>query len=293
MKIGIVGGSFFDSGLEQGVICEKIKKIGYDGFDFSLCGDWRTPRPIYSKQASEWRKAFSDTAKIIHDAGLEVLQTHATFATDFIEVGKFSQECLDQFEKEIEPSAIMGSKYIVIHPINIAISNTKKEQDFNINMEMYSKLIPILQKYDIKCCVENMFIFNTPEKKFDATGCSTIEDMIKYIDSLNSDRFVACLDTGHMNMLGISPAEAARKLGNRLEVLHCHDNFALHDDHSAIGVGIIDWVDFAKALKDIDYKGAFSTEVIASPLKRINIDLMFKYAEFNYHCAKAVVDMIK
>ena len=93
------------------------------------------------------------------------------------------------------------------------------------------------------------------------------EQHCEYIDMMNSDHFVACLDTGHANITGIAPAAFARALGSRLKTLHIHDNLGLNphcegwsDMHTAPYLGNIDWTDFIHALSEIGYDGTLSYE---------------------------------
>ena len=45
-------------------------------------------------------------------------------------------------------------------------------------------------------------------------------------------------------------------------MLHIHDNNGFEDEHMAPFLGTIDWEDFCKALRQIDYSGALSLETI-------------------------------
>ena len=113
--------------------------------------------------------------------------------------------------------------------------------------------------------------------------------MIKYIDSMHSDSFVACLDTGHMLINCVSPADAARKLGKRLKLMHAHDNYGVSDNHNAPTQGIADWRDFARALKETEYDGAFCMEINYDSVMKVDVELAWDYAEFAYKTAKKIV----
>ena len=96
---------------------------------------------------------------------------------------------------------------------------------------------------------------------------SEAEEMIDYIDALGP-QYVACLDVGHSVLSGSGPADMARKLGPRLELMHAHENNGLDDCHMAPMIGFnrkthssaIDWAEFAAALKAVGYRGMFSLE---------------------------------
>ena len=71
----------------------------------------------------------------------------------------------------------------------------------------------------------------------------------------DSDIFRVCIDTGHSNACGESPAEAVRMLGKEyLGALRVHDNDGTKDTHWLPGQGTIDWEDFSNALAEMGKK---------------------------------------
>ncbi len=296
MKIGVITENF-QSRYESGEIFAKLKQIGFDGVDYTLSLTYKKPDKIFSEPRQTWIKHFRSVAEAMRENGIEAFQTHATFPTDYDSDGipaaqrRLSQAGLEQFSREIEATALLGAPYIVIHPINIAVYSTDKQADFEANMDFFSKIKPVLQKFNVKLGVENMFTWDSIRNRHCPTGCSTPEDMIKYIDSANSDSFVGCLDTGHMLINCFSPAEAVRKLGKRLKLLHVHDNYGVTDNHNAPGQGRTDWHDFAAALKETNYDGAFCMETSFGGVMNIAPELAWDYARYAYAAAKKITSL--
>ena len=117
--------------------------------------------------------------------------------------------------------------------------------------------------------------------------------MIKYVDSLNDNcnNYCACLDVGHSNLIDLSPAEAVRKLKDKLEVLHVSDNNGILDQHNPIGMGIIDWKDLAKSLKEINFQGVFSLEVSSfRKYYALGEKALWKMVEFCFESAKSLLE---
>ena len=84
------------------------------------------------------------------------------------------------------------------------------------------------------------------------------------IAALDSPWFVVCVDVGHAGLTGIEPQSLIRGLDNKtLKALHIHDNDYLDDSHNVPYAGKLNWDEIMKALKDIDYKGDFTLEVVA------------------------------
>ena len=296
MKIGLMSSGLDAINLSRKELSKKLRKIGYDAYDYTIHYKWATPNPIFSESRDKWVNHFKEERKIIEGEGMCVAQTHATFRSDFDpdNIHYFTPMVIDQLKKEIEATAILGSKYIVVHPINIAVKWNNKQLDFERNMTEFTKLAPILKEFSVKNGVENMFTWDADSGRNCQTGCSTTEDMIRYLDGLNDrEAFCNCLDIGHMNIHQINPADTIRALGDRLELIHAHDNNGNTDQHNPIGMGIIDWNDIASALKEINYKGVFSLEIGFEKFVKAGEKAFWKMVEFAYESAKEVVDKIK
>ena len=83
----------------------------------------------------------------------------------------------------------------------------------------------------------------------------------QYLDALDSDYAVGCLDLGHASLVGIEAQDFLRDMGgDRVKALHVSDNDYLHDTHTLPGLGCMDWDEILKALAEIDYQGNFTYE---------------------------------
>ena len=77
--------------------------------------------------------------------------------------------------------------------------------------------------------------------------------LIKLCDAVNSNYFALCLDTGHMNVFSdLSPSIWVKKMGNRLQYVHLHDNNGENDEHLPVGKGNIDFDCFFNSIKNRD-----------------------------------------
>ena len=89
-----------------------------------------------------------------------------------------------------------------------------------------------------------------------------------FIDKLNAiagkEVFGHCYDTGHGHLVRKEPAENIGVIGDRLKVLHVHDNMGYTDDHFMPFAGNIDWNEFCEALKNSNYDGVISFETFRS-----------------------------
>ena len=139
-------------------------------------------------------------------------------------------------------------------------------------MEFYKRLGDTLEKYDVYCCIENMWVCDPVYGHICSTILSHAEDMVEMCEVLG-DRYKICVDVGHGTLTQDNPCEMVRISGDKLVCLHTHDNDGILDLHSypftpagkPYGTSWkpmrIDWTDFMKALDDVNYRGNLNFEV--------------------------------
>lgn len=293
MKIGIAMASFFAPNGDPLVgAFSKLAEIGYETLDYQLMDGKRRPKAAFSLSASARAEYFKNIRREVEDSGLSVYQAHATYPIDFIKDDEFGESEADEFKKEIEATALLGAKYVVIHPYKFAHGGVGERENLERNTEMYLRLVPYLEEFDVYLAVENMFALDSQKKPI-RSGCSFACDVLKYIEAVNSDRLVACLDTGHVNLLGESTASAVTTLGKRLKVLHIHDNYGETDRHAIMTYGNIDWREFILAVRaaKLGDDVPFSMEVLKlGRSKSFAPELLYENARHAYAVARAIID---
>ena len=288
LKIGL---NVTDAAIEKGIL-ESLQKIGYTSVDYGILGDYATPHAVFSEDRAVWTKYYEDRKRLFASHGLTVGQTHGTFNTDFDVLGEVTDKIIAQFEKEIEATAILGSKYIVIHPIFYPANNMQKEKERERNLMLYRRFIPALKKFGVKIAIENMYVHDYARmRRMASASCSTPEDLKYYLDELGTECFTACLDTGHANIACINSESYVKVLGKDLRVLHANDNGGICDDHNAPYMGIVDWKKFVCALKEIGYDGVFNLELNVTD-KYINVSkgVGEAYLKYAYDVTRALLE---
>lgn len=272
------------------VALPKLKEIGFGALDIPICLTGSGfPDPDFSGNERVWKEKYAELGRKIKDNGLFAGQAHGHYHGSIIDECKFDQKLLDLIEKELEAAALVGAPYLVVHPLRLALKGERQEEDFQLNLEFFSKLEGAAKRTGVKIAMENLFKRDggTPY----ATGCGYSKNLAAYIDAQNSEWFVACLDTGHANIVGESPAEAVKTLGKRLKLLHVNDNFAVDDHHNLPGFGSIDWEAFMTALKEIGYDGTFNFETESfSRMRKFSNEIAFDYAEYAFKIAKKMLE---
>lgn len=274
LKIGMLtSGVIREDNIEEGY--HFMSEAGFDCIDFNFdtylsINDICAGRinDVYDRPMEEIWEDFKPHAEAAKKYGLTFGQTHAPFPCVIRGDEAASEKLLRITVNTMALSEKMGSRYIVVHPLTLAYECSKQEE-YDFNLEMYKKLIPAAKKFHQIVCLENMF-FEINYHLMEGV-CSDFAETAKMIDELNEiageEVFGFCFDVGHANVLGKNMYQSLVTLGNRLKILHIHDNDGISDLHtlpytfmrSWNGLST-DWDGFLRGLKDIGYKGVLSFE---------------------------------
>lgn len=274
MKISVqTKGALDVMGIEEGM--KAIAEAGFEALDLTLDFPMDWNELVSGKENEFYRdeNIYPYLDKIKKEAekyGIVFGQAHAPAPLYIKESPKASENIQKYARKCVELCGYVGCPRLVIHPLfdgSARFPKFTKEEEYKMNIDYYSSLIPLLKKHNVICCLENMWIQDWKTKNIYSGACSDLGEVISYIDELNSlageKRFGFCLDTGHLLMLGQDHCYWIEKLGDRLEALHTHDNDGVHDDHTLPYLGCANWDRFIHGLRKIGYCGNLSFE--ASP----------------------------
>lgn len=215
--------------------------------------------------------------------GVRIWQSHAPFP---IYTGdKATNEVLElALRKCIMLSGYLDCPYLVIHPAFLDYhEKLSAREEWDLNIRLYGSLIPLLKEHHVVACMENIFTRYNGDL-YDGVCCE-MGTANRYIDTLNEIAgekcFGFCLDVGHALLTRKDIYGAVTELGDRLAVLHIHDNDGVSDQHMAPYMGKMDWERFLRALGDIGYGGCISFEA-DSPMGKFGRPAMKEYLQFLY-----------
>ncbi|MBQ9797468.1 MAG: sugar phosphate isomerase/epimerase [Clostridia bacterium] len=208
---------------------------------------------------------YKEVRRIADEEGITIYQTHAIFGEfPACDVPEYREATL----KNIVATNILGAKYSVIHPVRTLgrFLDEEKEYCFQYNLELFRYVLPYLEKYDVTVGIEPMWL---PDENdvIHASVCSRPEEILEFIDVLNSDRFCSCPDYGHIALTGKETGDtvggALRKLGKTVKCVHIHEVDGIKDRHTVPFTypGVMDWVDIASAMREIGYEGTVNFEI--------------------------------
>ena len=273
MKISVQTGAACDVlGVEAGM--KAIREAGFDAIDFGgLCDHYKWEDAQAEKNCeffeddeklAAFMKEYADAAE---KYGLAFGQFHAPFPSYYPRKPKATAIAREMIRKSIKLCGSVGCPYIIIHPCfdgSARFPSLTREEEYQLNIEFYSSLIPLLKEHNVVCCLENMWGQDWKSKKIYTACCSDMRTACRYIDDLNEiageKRFGFCLDIGHLLLLGLDPCYAIEELGDRLVALHVHDNDGVGDTHTLPYMGVCNWNRVVKGLREIGYKGVFNLE---------------------------------
>lgn len=240
-----------------------IARAGFDCVDLDLMFmyPWadikkKAGTPWMSMSDGEMLQAMKPYKDAMQKYGLFCGQAHALDPTYMPDPDLYKQ-LLYITQRQIMLCHYLDCHYLIIHPAHHLFYEEylPAEQEWELNIQMFSQLIPWLKKYNVIACLENMYTEHNGASY--AAPCQKPEEACRYIDTLNEmaseKRFAFCLDTGHAMFAGLELRNTIRTLGDRLVALHLNDNDGVHDQHRMPYMGKVDWERLVDGLREIDY----------------------------------------
>ena len=243
---------------------ELYKNAGFTAVDYSL-GEMVADDSVFN--SGRWREEAERIRATADALGLKINQTHAPFTfRGWKDDAVYRDVIYPRLCRSVEISGILGAKVAVMHPLHHFVYHGHEEEIFEANMVFYRSLLPICREYGIKIGIENMYQVDDRRRHIVFDTCAAKEEFVRYIDTLDSEYMVACLDVGHVG-LPLQDDEAqdfVRALGHdRLQALHVHDNDYRGDNHDLPYLGKLNWSEITRALGEIDYMGDLTYEINA------------------------------
>ncbi len=242
---------------------------GAGGVDFNLCRqDFRDKSSPYSLPEKEMLAHYKALGEKAQKLGIRFVQTHGRisgFRNDKTE----DEALIVNAEKDIKITKLLGAPVCVFHTATTIFMGVNAEPSLmhRLNDEMFTRLLDIAAKYDIKIATETFG---------DATGLDAVDffgQQSEFVSaykrvsesSKNGKLLRVCVDTGHSNKATRfeqpSPADVIRELNGAVEVLHLNDNDTFTDQHKIPTEGCIDWDDVFNALDGIGFDGVYNMEI--------------------------------
>lgn len=258
---------------------EMLKRAGFTCCDFSLNSyllnstlyDWQL-NDFFDQSVSELEIVFAPVIKSAKVAGIRINQMHMPYPNYVPGAPDKFNEYLAHVvaPKSMEICALFNCPYIVVHGFKVMRYLGSEEAEWQRTESFLESLAPMAKKLGITICIENLYT-STGSHIIEGPCCDAGK-AVKRIDRMNAkyDAEVLgfCFDTGHANLVGIDMEEFIVTLGERLKVLHIHDNDGIGDLHqipftftrNRENKPSSDWEGFLRGLKKIKYDKVLSFE---------------------------------
>ncbi len=273
------------AGVNAAESARMMKKAGFDGVDFSLTDQQMEPEKYRS---AEWHNRHIGMTEALNSEGLEVAQTHLPYYYAHIPhpgsgtYAEYEAFMLESYLRALELTAEIGCHLTVMHPYYVA---EDKERTRDGNRRLIEKLMPLLEKYDIRLALENIWAWGYKD-----ANASYPEDLYAMMEAVNDPHIGLCIDTGHANLFRIDICAMARMYGKKLYALHINGNGGTQDEHIlpyTMGgfYERLDYQGFSAALKEIGFKGYYNLEIATGSMPAC---LAQAYYDFAAAIAKAL-----
>lgn len=278
MRIGVqTKNVVYDENPTKGF--EQLKNAGFSCADFSLNSYLlntslyrQETNDFFSKTISELEAFFLPHKQAAEVSGIYINQMHMPYPNYVPGANKELNDylCNVVAPKSMQICAFFQCPNIVIHGFKLARFLGSEEAEWEQTKKFLESLAPMAKELGITMCIENLYggigshIVEGP--------CCNAKKAAERIDRFN-EKYGAeilgfCFDAGHANLVGIDFERFIKDLGNRLKVLHIHDNDGIGDLHQIPFVftrnrentTATDWEGFLRGLKAVDYRGVLSFE---------------------------------
>ena len=251
MNIGISTGFIYDRNIQESLIL--IKGAGFRFIEVWSCPlngeyvhfDWRQEQKIRDLESS------------LYELDLKVNSLHAPFSEslDISDINEtFRTEAVKATIRTAEVLKRLGGEILVLHPASKNHHMHNKQARLDQSRKSIEEIFRHTQELGLKIALENQL----PH----ILG-GDVPTLLSILGAYPKEKMGICFDTSHANLYPEhNVVEPYRKLADRVIALHVSDNYGQRDDHFIPGDGTIDWQKFIAALRETDYRGVFTLEIL-------------------------------
>lgn len=271
----------------KGVIDDKapkegfglLKKAGFSCADFSL-NAYLTNILLYQNEKNtffnqtdtELERHFERHKYAAKESGIVINQMHMPYP---MYIPRGSRELNDYLWNTVAPKsmkicAYLECPYIVVHGFKLQHFLGSEDLEWQETEKFLDSLAPLAKELGITMCIENLYT-NIAGHIVEGPCCDAgkaAERIDRFNERYHAEVLGFCFDTGHANLIGIDMERFIRTLGNRLKVLHIHDNDGIADLHqipftftrTRENKASTDWDGFVRGLESIHFNKVLSFE---------------------------------
>lgn len=257
-----------------------LAELGYEALDVDLSstilgGNRHDPM----LDGDNWKELVAAAKAECDTLGIKPQTCHLPFTYRYSEPKDENYDyCHEMACRSLQACEMLGVRWAVMH-----IDKYNKESEVFIaeTVAYAKKLLADSGVTKTGIAIEN------------STSMKSIDEIIEIHDRLKKDGcdVCYCLDVGHAHLNrkyeNDIPA-VVRQLGDRLKMLHLHDNCQNRDLHAVPFAGTIPWEDTMVALKEIGYDGDFNLEI---DFDRVPKALLKAYLQYSAEVSRYLMNI--
>lgn len=278
LQIGVQTQNIIDDvNPEEGF--RMLASAGFSCVDFSLNAYLKNTdiynadiNRFFDASVAELEHFFTPHKNAAKTTGISIHQMHMPYPI-YVPTGE--KDINDYLWNEVAPKSMqlchfLECPYIVIHGLKLARFLGSEEKEWQQTEMFIDSIAPMAREMNITICIENLY--ESVGGHLVEGPCCDAGKAMERIDRIN-DRYHAgvlgfCFDTGHANLVGIDFESFLSTLGDRLKLLHIHDNDGIKDLHqipftfarTRENRASTDWDGFIRGLRNIRFNGILSFE---------------------------------
>lgn len=291
-----------------------LRKAGFSCADFSLNSyllntDLYAGRtnPFFRQPIQELERFFTPHKEGAKAAGITINQMHMPYPI-YIPNGK--KELNDFLWDEVAPKSMelchfFECKSIVVHGFKLARYLGTEEAEWEATEQFLDYVAPMAKEMGITLCIENLY-GGIAEHLVEGPCCDAkkaADRIDRFNERYNAEVLGFCFDTGHANLVGLDFESFLTTLGDRLKVLHIHDNDGVADLHqipftftkTRENHTTTDWDGFVSGLSKIRYRHVLSFEtapVLSSFPEEMEQDALLFIAKIGQYFSDRIMNHI-
>lgn len=257
-----------------------LAELGYEALDVDLCNvicSGKEHDPMLDQE--DWTAQVEEARNMCQRLGLKPQTCHLPFKYRYVEPGDDNYAYCHQMAcRALNAAQLLGIRWAVMH-----IDKYDKEPQRVIaeTVAYAKKLFADSGVTQTGIAIEN------------STSMKSFEETIQIHDILKQEGYDVCfcLDVGHCHLNRKYDNHAPtviRQLGDRLQMLHLHDNCRNADLHAVPFAGTLPWEEIMVALKEIGYTGDFNLEI---DFNRVPAPLLKSYLAYNVDVARYLMSV--
>ena len=262
--------------------CTEYVRRGVEFYKAHGFGAAEFGATMLSLSTDEWKNQVEEVIEASEESGVRFATAHLPFlggggAKDAEFMAKFDREMYNS----IDAMKMLGVDCAVLHPNapTVVMKDFDRKKAFDSVMAHLAPYAEYAAKVGLSVVVENMRVIHG--MRHSHRYCQDPDELCEIADALGIG---VCWDFGHANVSGVHQSEAIAYIGDRLKMVHVHDNCAMADEHNMPFTGNVDWQDAMHGLALVSFDGVFDLELsparFPAPLRKSHARLALETAQY-------------